>query len=293
VFPWQQPALRNPPQGSAPSTPSPSAPWEPPVAAASQIGGEFIAIDGGNWQQESDLCGEVGTLYDAHRHAYVEARTALELPFETPRGEATLDRATLSVYHVEGNGLDTIAIHGYAGDGAIDLSDAEVGGPSVDDVHRSARATPIYESHDVTSLIDPSTIAAGWAGFLLRQEPPTFEEEGSGHTFDCPDDHHFPRWFPVLTIKWLTDDGDQDGDGVSNAEDRCPGTAPDEFPALSEDGYRFDGTLLISDFPNNPPRTLMETGGCSASQVIEEQGNDREQIVSGLTLSSLEAWLAE
>jgi hypothetical protein len=263
-----------------------------PVAGGGQVGGGFVSIGAGPWEADPDICGEVGTLLDANENAWVEGRTALEFPIQPPSADATVRIATLSILHASGNGLDTIAVYGYPGDGAIDASDIEVIGISVIDTHPSAHATPVYEHEDVTALLTSEVVAAGWVGFSIRQEPLVLEEAGSGHEFACPDRTEYPIKFPILTIRWANADPDEDADGVPDANDACPGTVADEFSDLLERRYRYDGTLLLSDFSNYSPHSIAETAGCAAGQIIAARGLD-DQVTNGLDKVTLDVWIAE
>lgn len=252
--------------------------------ADGEIGDSFSTVDGGPWLWNGMCDGDVGTLFDS-RIGWIESRTALEFPITTLPAGATITGATLTLSHAWGNGLDTIAIYGYAGDGTIDAADMVVTGPSVT---FPAGTTPIIEDHDVTALLTPGVVAAGWAGFSLRAEPPNFVEPGSGHSFECPTNLHFP----ILTIEYETEDPDEDLDGVPDPDDLCPGTVTDSFPQLSEKRYSYDGTGLVSGLAGNPQYTIQQTGGCSAMQIIAAMGLGAGHEKFGLTRGALEEWIA-
>jgi hypothetical protein len=250
-----------------------------------EIGDSFFSVDFGQLWRWSGLCdGDVGTAFDTHFNAWVEARTALEFPITGLPAEATITSATLSLSHAYGNETETLAIYGYAGDGTIDAADVVVTGTPV----TFASATPVVENHDVTAFITPDVIAAGWAGFSIRAEPPIFEGTGSAHAIECPSMLHYP----ILTIEYVTEDPDEDLDGVPDPDDLCPGTVTDSFPQLSENRYSYDGTGLVSALAGNPPYTIEQTGGCSAMQIIAamELGGGHEKF--GLSRGALEEWIA-
>jgi hypothetical protein len=98
---------------------------------------------------------------------------------------ATIISATLSLRDADGDQPDPINIVGYAGDGMVTAADVQAG-TSISYVP----TTTGYQSHDVTALIAPPALAAGWAGFLLTAETETFATVH--HLFDCPDDAQFP-----------------------------------------------------------------------------------------------------
>lgn len=90
------------------------------------------------------------------------------------------------------------------------------------------------------------------------------------------------------------DDADEDGDGVLGPDDLCDGTTSDvgEFMllpnryALDEFGAFVDGKGDESIY------TLADTGGCSATQIIEEMGLGRGHSKFGISASVLDAWIA-
>jgi hypothetical protein len=252
--------------------------------ADGETGDSFSTVDGGPWSWNGMCDGDVGTLFDS-RIGWIESRTAFEFPItELPDG-ATITGATLTLSHAWGNGLDTIAIYGYAGDGTVNAADMVVTGPSVS---FQAGTTYITEDHDVTALLTSAVVASGWAGFSLRAEPPNFVEPGSGHSFGCPRNIDFP----ILTIHYASEDPDEDLDGVPDPDDVCPGTVPDSFPQLSENRYSYDGTGLVSGLAGNPSYTIQQTGGCSAMQIIAAMGLGGGHEKFGLSRSALEAWIA-
>jgi len=85
---------------------------------------------------------------------------------------------------------------------------------------------------------------------------------------------------------------DEDHDGVLDADDVCPGTVTDAFPQLMPNRYSYDRTELVSGHPKNPPRSIQETGGCSAMQIIAAMGLGAGHERFGLSRSALEAWIA-
>jgi hypothetical protein len=251
--------------------------------ADGEIGLGMVSIDGGPWHSEN-LCGDVGTLYDIHLEAWVEGRTSLEFPISALPAAATITSATLSLSHSGGNASETIAIYGYAGNGTIDPDDMVVTGTPI--VFSSA--APVVDDHDVTTMLTPEVISAGWFGFSIRAEPPVFTDLGSAHSFECPEHLHYP----VLTIEYETEDTDEDLDGVIDGDDLCPGTVIDTFPQLMDNRYSYDGTALVSGLSSNQPHTIQETGGCSASQIIAAMGLGGSHERFGLLRSRLEAWIA-
>jgi hypothetical protein len=253
--------------------------------ADGEIGNTFSSINGAPWQWDGQCYGDVGTAYFVDVGWWVEARTALEFPLTGLPADATITSATLSLSHSVGSASDTIAIYGYAGDGTHDAGDVLVAGTPI--VFSSA--APVIDHHDVTALLTPAVVAAGWAGFSLRAEPPILTDLGSAHAFECPQMLHFP----VLTIEYFREDPpDEDLDGVIDAIDVCPGTVADNFPQLMDNRYSYDGTALVSGLSSNQARTIQDTGGCSASQIIAAMGLGGSHERFGLLRSKLEAWIA-
>ena len=89
-------------------------------------------------------------------------------------------------------------------------------------------------------------------------------------------------------------DPDDDNDGVDDADDLCPATVlpesePDQFKKnhyiANADGQFVDanGDLLGI--------TVVDTGGCSGSQVIDAAGLGRGHVRFGITGSALMDWV--
>ena len=265
-----------------PGSPPPSGP--PSRALGAAVEGDFFSTDGSPWQIEGVCAAAAGTIFQ--NGAWVEVRAALEFPVSAPSDDAPITSATLSLRHATGNASEPIAIYGYAGNGTMEAADVLVTGVPI----TFASAPPVYEHHDVSALLTPDVFAAGWAGFSLRAEPPVFEGSGSGHDFaDCQGDVQFP----ILIIKSLTKDQDEDGDGVADADDVCPGTMPDAFPELHETRYSYDGSVVVSGIGENPPHTIQETGGCSAGQIVAARGLGPLHERYGLGHDALESWIAD
>lgn len=252
--------------------------------ADGEIGDGFSSINGGPWQWNGMCDGDVGTAFFIDQGWWVEARMVLEFPIIGLPAEATITSATLSLSHAVGSASDTIAIYGYPGDGTTDAGDVVVTGTPI----LFSSAARIIDHHDVTALLTPAVLAAGWAGFSLRAEPPIFTDLGSAHAFECPSMLHYP----ILTIEYFIEDPDGDLDGVIDADDLCPETVVDTFPQLMDNRYSYDGTALVSGLSSNQPHTIQETGGCSASQIIAATGLGGSHERFGLLRSKLEAWIA-
>lgn len=87
---------------------------------------------------------------------------------------------------------------------------------------------------------------------------------------------------------------DTDGDGLPDDVDLCPGTVEDaptsgRLPNRywdDTDGAFVDGDGVPSGY------TLVDTGGCSASQIVEATGLGQGHLSFGLTAGALENWVA-
>ena len=87
---------------------------------------------------------------------------------------------------------------------------------------------------------------------------------------------------------------DEDGDGVAEDVDLCPGTTfpddptrelrPNHLRATADGWVDADGTVVA---------TLEEAGGCSLSQVIALRGLGTGHARFGLSTGEFDAWLAE
>jgi hypothetical protein len=252
--------------------------------ADGEIGGTFSSIGGAPWEFDGVCYGDVGTAFFEYFDAFIEARTAFEFPVTGLPEGAAITSASLSLFHNTGSASETLAIYGYVGDGTISADDMVVTGTPV--IFTSE--VYVYEDHDVTAMLTPEVISAGWAGFSLRAEPPIFEGTGSAHGFNCPT----MLFYPILTINYVVGDPDEDADGVVDTEDACPGSVPDAFPELKQNRYSYDGTGLVSGLASNPPYTIEQTGGCSATQIIGAMGLGHAHKRFGLSRSALEAWIA-
>jgi hypothetical protein len=256
-----------------------------PVAAASGslvvgpgVGGGFFSMDGSVTWMAYSAC-YTGHVDDPDLP--LDFRFALEFSLTGLPADATVTSATLSLHTPAANDASQTAVYGYAGDGSVQTADAAVGGASVVFTPQNSNDRVNY---DVTALLTPGVVAAGWAGFSVRQEP----LGGTFAIWSCPAD----VLFPVLTVNYTTPDPvvDEDSDGVVDAADLCPGTVVDAFADLKPNRYTYDGTALVSEFPHNPPYTIQQTGGCSASQIMAAMdvgGPDR----FGLSRPKLEAWV--
>ncbi|MCV0403586.1 MAG: hypothetical protein K5924_07715 [Chloroflexi bacterium] len=87
-------------------------------------------------------------------------------------------------------------------------------------------------------------------------------------------------------------DTDTDGDGILDAVDLCADTVlPDVFPKYDAKRYKADtaGELTAR---KSPTYTLADTGGCSATQIINAMNLGSGHLKYGLSRSALEQWIA-
>ena len=241
------------------------------------LGAGFVSQNGGAW-----FSGPCATGFTPFPVGGLEHRFALEFPLTALPADATITGATLSLRTSAPEGAGDTAIYGYAGDGEITDDDVQVSGIPVPITPTTAGR----EDHDVTALLTPEVLAAGWAGFSLRQEPLGTAFGG----WSCPEE----SLYPILTITYSLPDADADGDGVLDADDLCADTVPDAFPQLQKNRYAANSEgELVSQLKNAPTYTLDDTAGCSASQIIvlADAGAGHERF--GLSRSMLEAFIAD
>jgi len=85
---------------------------------------------------------------------------------------------------------------------------------------------------------------------------------------------------------------DDDGDGVPDEDDLCPGTVPDEIPDVSEGHYYLgpDGVIYDSDGPTD--LTGADTYGCSVQQIMYcKPGNNQGESQHGMSPGTLNVWM--
>jgi hypothetical protein len=88
---------------------------------------------------------------------------------------------------------------------------------------------------------------------------------------------------------------DSDGDGVLDPDDVCPATVvPDEpTDGLKKNRFAADASGAFLDGEGTPSGyTLVDTGGCSATQIIERAELGTGHTRFGISRSALEAWIA-
>lgn len=92
---------------------------------------------------------------------------------------------------------------------------------------------------------------------------------------------------------------DEDGDGVSNADDVCPGTAiPESVPTNSLHANRFaltDGDEIFDTVTNGSKSpyiySIQDTAGCSCEQIVDEMGLGKRHTKFGCSNRIMETWL--
>jgi hypothetical protein len=171
------------------------------AGADGEIGNGFASeVGSGSWAEQGFLCGSV---YRNVAGQDVEFRTVWEFPLPALPAGALITDATLAVNGRSVNDPASIAIYGYAGDGATTTADATVTGSSTL-VTPPASGAVVAVDYDVTDLVTPAMFTAGWAGFSLRLSD--LGDGTNGSIFQCPTD--FPdqpnELGPVLTITYTT-----------------------------------------------------------------------------------------
>ncbi len=94
---------------------------------------------------------------------------------------------------------------------------------------------------------------------------------------------------------------DLDGDTVFDDQDWCPGTTiPESVPtqalkpyhwALFDDDLTFDTVIKGNSNVPNPVFTIVDTGGCSCDQIIDELGLGIGQRKFGCTAGTMQEWI--
>lgn len=93
-----------------------------------------------------------------------------------------------------------------------------------------------------------------------------------------------------------TTDADADDDGVVDADDVCPDTDLDESPPPTWKKNRFWANAsgeFVDAQGSSSGYDMVDTAGCSASQIIEAQGLGSGHRRHGLSRSALDAWVAQ
>ncbi len=104
----------------------------------------------------------------------------------------------------------------------------------------------------------------------------------------------------------ICEPADEDGDGVLDIDDVCPGTViPESVPqsgSFKNNRYALTGHLLPNDpadpyttfedtSNNGPVLTTEDTGGCSCEQIVAELGLGQPQLNFGCTQSNMQTWI--
>ncbi len=95
---------------------------------------------------------------------------------------------------------------------------------------------------------------------------------------------------------WQTTPGDEDGDGVPDVGDLCPGTVLPDAPTIGLTGARFaaaaDGSFDSAVDRFDGRYTITDTAGCSGSQIIERLGLGEGHTKHGISKGALDAFRA-
>lgn len=162
--------------------------------------------------------------------------------------------------------------------------------------------TPIDVTAGSDYLIRPSEIGATSA-FMSTTDP---YENGEAHflidggwtawtaLIGCrADSASCPPLHLDLRLRIVIEDVDADGDGVVDHADLCPDTVLPERPSRGIGTKRFAATqegFVGAD--GSVVRTLAETGGCSAFQIIDAMHLGEGHKKHGITRPHLNAWVA-
>jgi hypothetical protein len=106
---------------------------------------------------------------------------------------------------------------------------------------------------------------------------------------DDPNIDQDPRWQTIPVP-------DADGDGIPDAEDRCPATALPDVPSGGLKGARFaaqrDGTFDSGQPKYDGLYTLGDTAGCSGAQIIALERLGEGHVKHGISKGALEEFIA-
>jgi hypothetical protein len=205
------------------------------AAAGGAVIGGGLSISVGNGGAD----GEVGQGFDnvlgtgwdpiatcrAGNNFFTEYRFALEFPLDALPDGATITGATLEIRAATGPASGQTTVLGYAGNGALTADDVQVTGASV----VITPASDLRESYDVSALMSPQMVAAGWAGFAFRHAPLV----GTIGTWDCPD----AADFPILTVEYT----------LAGPATPSPSPTPTPTPAGTTDPSPTSGEVLLPD----------------------------------------------
>ncbi len=87
---------------------------------------------------------------------------------------------------------------------------------------------------------------------------------------------------------------DDDGDGVPDEDDLCPGTVPDEITDVSAGHYYLGPGGVIYDENGPTEFTGADTYGCSVAQVLYcKPGNNQGESEHGMTPGTLNVWMSQ
>jgi hypothetical protein len=165
--------------------------------------------------------------------------------------------------------------------------------------------TPIAEQQDVsfdgapvtTTFTDPASVIQGEsyrflflcveadndASFFLRND-------GYAQGEAYANGRGYPDWDLAFS---LTIETDADGDGVEAAEDACPGTTDDSAlaPKRLNPNHYWSTPDGFVDPDGDVAYSLADTGGCSASQILDAAGLRTGHSKHGIPGGALRAWV--
>jgi hypothetical protein len=148
----------------------------------------------------------------------------------------------------------------------------------------------LLEQVELTDLGEQGGGHATWIGFKR-----SFAEISRIDVVPAPGDE-----LGIDNIHYHTAVLDEDNDGVSDAEDICPGTViPEAVPTEHLGVNRFALTNDDTIFDTTPPKggepgevfTLADTAGCSCAQIIEALGLDKGHTKFGCSSGAMREWI--
>jgi hypothetical protein len=201
----------------------------------------------------------------------------------TASGELT----TLTLYPPQGEGEFTGLFLVFRADQTFEDP------PIAEQQHVSFDGAPV-----TTTFTEPASVVQGESYRFLF----LCAEAGTGEFFFLRSDGYtqgelyangraYPDWDLAFS---LTIETDADGDGVEATDDACPGTTDDSAlaPTRLNPNHYWTTPDGFVDRDGHVVYSLADTGGCSASQIIDAAGLGAGHTRHGIPDGALRAWVA-
>ncbi len=172
-------------------------------AEGHQTFGAVLTWNGTAWPEPAGsdfsgaICGDVEWInFVVPDDLGVELRMVSEFPLAGLPAGATITDASLALRDVSFTAGNEFLAGGFAGNGVVEAADAAAAGTPL----AFTPTTNDYEDWNVTSLMTPAAVSAGWIGFVLAPAFDRSDEDApnNAHRFRCFDQGAFP----ILTIQY-------------------------------------------------------------------------------------------